>query len=127
MGRRSSAPLFVVPDSLADTGRPRVRRGAGHTRARGYLVNYLRWLRVSDLLVIVVALGITTVTRFGFAQADLAATGIGYTELGLILTIAWVLMLNRHSAYDGRFTRSTGRSSRPLSCSSPPWRSAPTR
>ncbi len=104
MGRRSSAPLFVVPDSLADTGRPRVRRGAGHTRARGYLVNYLRWLRVSDLLVIVVALGITTVTRFGFAQADLAATGIGYTELGLILTIAWVLMLNLHSAYDGRFT-----------------------
>ncbi|MCK0112302.1 sugar transferase [Ornithinimicrobium sp. F0845] len=99
-----STPLIVVPDSWAEAGGQRPRRATGHPRARRYLGGYLRWLRISDLLVIVIALGLTTITRFGFTQADLAATGVGYTEVSLGLAVAWVLMLNLHSAYDGRFT-----------------------
>lgn len=107
-----STPLFVVPETLADLAAPEPRRSAAQTRARNYLVGHLRWLRISDLVVILAALVITTVTRFGLTEANVVATattattrqGLAYWQIGLALAVAWVLMLQVHSAYDGRFS-----------------------
>lgn len=102
------SPLFIVPETLADLAAPEPRRSAGQTRARSYLTGHLRWLRVSDLLVILTALALTTVTRFGLTDANLTTAttrqGLSYWQIGLVLAVAWVLMLQVHSAYDGRFS-----------------------
>lgn len=103
-GTRPLKPLFVLPDGLATDNRPRDRRAPGHTRARGYLDGYLRWLRFSDAVVIMVALAITTLTRFGLADAPLVSTQFGYWTVSAGLAVAWVLMLHLHSSYDGRFS-----------------------
>ncbi|WP_109473849.1 sugar transferase [Ornithinimicrobium cavernae] len=102
-----STPLFVVPETLADLAAPRVRRTTGQTRARHYLTGYLRWLRFSDVVVILVALTITTLGRFGFTGAGLTSSttqDVAYWQIGLGLAVAWVVMLQLQSAYDGRFS-----------------------
>ncbi len=102
-----STPLFVVPENLADMAAPQVRRTAGQLRARHYLSGYLRWLRLSDLLVILLALTVTTVSRFGFTDATLVTDSpqrIAYWQLSLLLAIGWIVLLQLHSAYDGRFS-----------------------
>lgn len=107
-GPERSAPLFLVPDTLADAAHSRTRRVNGQPRARRYLAGHLRWLQLSDLVVIVLALAITTVTRFGLEGANLSAPSwsaeIDYWQIGVGLVVAWVLMLHLHSAYDGRFS-----------------------
>lgn len=104
----SGVPLFVVPDQLADLSRDRSRGIHSGPRARRYLTGYLRWLRLSDFAMILVALAITTVARFGFVEASLSAPHwsreVGYWEIGVGLAVAWMLMLQLHSAYDGRLS-----------------------
>lgn len=97
-------PLFVVPDARPEGGRIGRASGPGHTPARSYLSGYLRWLRLSDALVIAVALILTTITRFGVDHAPLASTQFGYWNVSLAVAAAWVLMLHLHSSYDGRFS-----------------------
>lgn len=107
-GNLRSAQLFVVPDAMADDVSSRSRGVHGRPRARRYLSGYLRWLRLSDAVVILLALAITTLTRFGFSEASVSAptwsTEIGYWQVGGALAVAWVLMLHLQSAYDGRLS-----------------------
>ncbi len=104
----STAPLFVVPDELADLTRGRSRTIHSGPRARRYLAGYLRWLRLSDLTMILLALSVTTIARFGLDGASLSAPNlsrdVGYWEIGAGLAVAWVLMLHLHSGYDGRLS-----------------------
>jgi exopolysaccharide biosynthesis polyprenyl glycosylphosphotransferase len=102
--RREGTPLFVVPDALAGA---LPHRGPG-PRVRRYLTGYLRWLRLSDLLVITFAVLVAQVARFGFADAALTAPhlpdGVTYALVSAGLVLGWMAMLHLHNAYDGRLT-----------------------
>lgn len=109
MPRARSLSLFLVPDRTDQpTEQPPPRRGTNNPRARRYLRGHLRWLRATDLLVITLAVVLTTLLRFGVQPATVIASDptprVSYWVLGATLVVAWIGMLHLMNAYDGRFS-----------------------
>ncbi len=98
MGAARQAPLFVVPESLSPT------RRQTPTRARRYLAGYLRAVRVTDLVVVALAVLGAQVARFGFEERHLQSGygAIDYVVVSVVLILGWLLALHLEDAYDGR-------------------------
>lgn len=98
VGAARPAPLFVVPESLSPTR----RHSPNH--ARRYLTGYLRAVRLTDLLVVALAVLGAQVARFGLEERHLHSGfgAIDYAAVSMALVVGWMLALHLQDAYDGR-------------------------
>lgn len=75
-------------------------------RARRYLDGYLRAVRLVDLLMVVLAVVVAQVSRFGTGAQVLNAPGLAtdvtYTWVSAALVLGWLVTLHLQSSYDGR-------------------------
>lgn len=98
--------LFVVPENFEANHDESVARRHQGTRARRYLDGYLRTVGVIDAVLIVVALAVAQVGRFGIEDETLNAQHwsgtVTYTWVSVVLGIGWLLALRLQNSYDGR-------------------------
>lgn len=75
-------------------------------RARRYLDGYLRAVRLLDLLMVVLAVTVAQVFRFGTGEQVLNAprlpADVTYTWVSAALVLGWLATLHLQNAYDGR-------------------------
>lgn len=99
---------FVLPASQAEQAAPIAPRPTKPHRARNYLRSYLRSLFLIDLCIIVLAVAVAQVGRFGLeatqVAVDQSSGSLAYWVVSVALVLTWLSMLHFQGAYDGRLS-----------------------
>ncbi len=104
----SGTMRFVLPS--AGEGRPERMspRSTRPHRARHYLHSYLRSLFLFDVCIIVFAVAVAHIARFGLEATQVAidqsSESLAYSVVSVALVLSWMMMLHLHGAYDGRLS-----------------------
>ncbi|WP_228386713.1 sugar transferase [Ornithinicoccus halotolerans] len=104
--RAGDADQFFVLPGGSGKGGPQPGAQLGGRRR---LSRYLWALRMLDLGIVVAAVVLAQLIRFGFESATVSAnepiaSGLSYTLLSAALVVGWVGLLHLHGAYDGRLS-----------------------
>lgn len=105
--KNSGTTQFVLPKVAEGINSLYPRRSRPH-RARRYLSNYLRTLRLLDLFAITLAVGVAHVGRFGVHDLAVFVAGssvaLAYWLVSGALVLGWLALLHVQDAYDGRLS-----------------------
>ncbi len=104
----SRTTYFVLPNASGDQQTPIAPRPTRPHRARHYLQTYLRSLFLIDLCVVLIAVAVAQIGRFGLESTqvrfDKSSGSLAYWVVSVALVVGWLLMLHLQEAYDGRLS-----------------------